>query len=382
LQTTNDQQQTNPNFLCSYKHVMALVTVSVNAEMKKESFEYVICPGRNQTAGYPHYTTTTVNDSAEVGPVWMNPFSVQYTEGSSYQETYAINNGQILYPSFITAETGTVNTIASEEYCSGDTTATTCTYTELNNISAQGVIEDQLFAQESNAPIPQQDAHSIIAEQSNSLRAVTADDGGVFAGYTSPVPSPLCSVGRNNSSHTVRTMKATDEWLKRNYEVAKGETLLHSTLQSHYHRHCKENKLHPVSIPTLGRRVRKVFPAVEKRRLGKRGDSKYHYCGIRVIPESAIYQLTAVCSRPSSQLIHKLPQCSGGRRRAIQKTENQYEQNMNHSQSFNDLNSSSQHHYHHQESQNDDQVTLKKRTEGRASFRRYRKCQFQFSYPE
>jgi hypothetical protein len=77
-----------------------------------------------------------------------------------------------------------------------------------------------------------------------------------------------------------------------------------------------------------------------------------------------------------------LPQCSGGRRHAIQKTKNQSEQNMNHSQSFSDSNSSSQHHYHYQESQNDDQVTLKKRTEGRASFRHYRKCQFQFSYPE
>jgi hypothetical protein len=154
---------------------MALVTVSVNAATKKESFEYDICPGRNQTAGsttnvgYPHYTTTTVNDSAEVGPVWMNPFSVQYAEDSSYQETYAINNGQIQYPSFITAETGTVNTTASEEYYSGDTTATTRTYTQLNNFSAQGVNEGQLFAQESDAYIPQQDVgpdmtHSIIAE--------------------------------------------------------------------------------------------------------------------------------------------------------------------------------------------------------------------------
>jgi hypothetical protein len=377
---------------------MAHDAVSVNAATKRECFEYDVCPGPNQIAGtatnvgYPHYTTTTVTDSAEVGPdtafvtAWMYPFSVQYAEGSTYQDTYAINNGQILSPLFITAETGTVNTTTSEEHYSEATTATTSTYTQLTNFSAQGVNEGQLLAEESDTYITQQDAgpdmtHSFIAEQSDNLQAVTADVGGVFAGCTSPDPSSLCSVARINSSHTAPTLKLTDEWLKRNYEVAKDETLLHSTLQSHYHRHCKENNLRPVSVAILGRRVRKVFPAVEKRRLGKRGDSKYHYCGIRAIPESAIYQLTAVCSRPSSQLLYKLPSDSGDRC-AIQKTEKQYDQNMNQSPSFNESNSSSQHRYHHQESQNDDPVTLKKRAEGRASFRLYRKCQFQFSYPE
>jgi hypothetical protein len=300
---------------------MAVVTVSVNAARKRECFEYAVCPGPNQIAGtatnveYPHHTTTTVTDSAEVEPVWMHPFSVQYADGSAYQDTYAINNGQILYPLFRTAETGTANTTASAEHYSGDTTATTYEYTQLKNVPAQGVNEGQLLVQESDAYIAQQDVgpdmtHSFIAEQSDSLQAVTADVGG----YISPVPSPLCSAVRKNSAHTVCPLKATDEWLKRNYEVTKDETLLHSTLQNHYHRHCKENNLHPVSIATLGIRVRKVFPAVEKKRLGKRGDSKYHYCGIRAIPESAMYQLTAVCSRPSSQLLYKLAPGSGGKR--------------------------------------------------------------------
>jgi hypothetical protein len=371
--------------------MMSGVTVTVNVAMKREYFEHDGCPGPNQIAGsetnvgYPHYTTITVADSAEVRPGtevathWKHPFSVQHVEGSAYQDMYAINNGQILYPVFMMAGTGSVNTTSSDEHHSGDTIATT--YTQLENHSAQGVGEGQLLAQESGAYITQQYigpdmTHSFVAEQSDSLQAVTADVDGIVAGYTSSVPSPPCSDGRINSSHTVCTLKDTDEWLKRNYEVAKGEILLRSTLQSHYHRHCRKNNLHPVSIPVLGRRVRNVFPGVESRRLGKRGDTKYHYCGIRVISGSAKYQLSeesnpAACSRPSSQLLCKLPSGSGGKGSAIQKTEIQYEQHLDHSPSSNYSNSSLQYHYHSQGSQKTSHIC-----------RHYRICRFQSRYPE
>lgn len=80
-----------------------------------------------------------------------------------------------------------------------------------------------------------------------------------------------------------------------------------------------------------------------------RGNSKYHYYGIRIIPGSSLHQLTedgtssAVRQQPSSQKRYKLlsgssSSGSGG----SQKIENQYEQNTNHSASSNHSGSSPQ----------------------------------------
>jgi hypothetical protein len=83
-----------------------------------------------------------------------------------------------------------------------------------------------------------------------------------------------------------------------------------------------------------------------------RGNSKYHYYGIRVIPGSALNQLsedgttTNVRQQPSSQKRYKFLSGSGGSGsgNATPKIENQYEQNTNHSASSNHSNSSPQVH--------------------------------------
>jgi hypothetical protein len=58
---------------------------------------------------------------------------MQYAEDSAYQDTYSINDEQLLNLMFGTVGTGTLNTTASEEHYSGDTTATI--YTELHKES-------------------------------------------------------------------------------------------------------------------------------------------------------------------------------------------------------------------------------------------------------
>jgi len=81
-----------------------------------------------------------------------------------------------------------------------------------------------------------------------------------------------------------------------------------------------------------------------------RGNSKYHYYGIRVIPGSALNQLSDdgtssnVRQQPSSQKRYKFLSGSGssGSGNATPKIENQYEQNTNHSASSNHSNSSPQ----------------------------------------
>lgn len=77
-------------------------------------------------------------------------------------------------------------------------------------------------------------------------------------------------------------------WLVDNYETAEGVSLPRSTLYNHYMRHCKENKLDAVNAASFGKLIRSVFTGLRTRRLGTRGNSKYHYYGIRIKPGSNI----------------------------------------------------------------------------------------------
>uniref|UniRef100_A0A183D1C9 RFX-type winged-helix domain-containing protein n=1 Tax=Gongylonema pulchrum TaxID=637853 RepID=A0A183D1C9_9BILA len=78
------------------------------------------------------------------------------------------------------------------------------------------------------------------------------------------------------------------QWLINNYEPADGTSLPRCTLYSHYIKHCNENKLEPVNAASFGKLIRSVFHGLRTRRLGTRGNSKYHYYGIRIKPDSPL----------------------------------------------------------------------------------------------
>lgn len=54
-----------------------------------------------------------------------------------------------------------------------------------------------------------------------------------------------------------------------------------SSLYAHYLRHCAAHRLEPVNAASFGKLIRSVFVGLRTRRLGTRGNSKYHYYGIR-----------------------------------------------------------------------------------------------------
>ncbi|XP_047986381.1 transcription factor RFX3 [Leguminivora glycinivorella] len=78
-----------------------------------------------------------------------------------------------------------------------------------------------------------------------------------------------------------RMPPATVQWLLDNYETADGVSLPRSTLYAHYLRHCSAHRLDPVNAASFGKLIRSVFVGLRTRRLGTRGNSKYHYYGIR-----------------------------------------------------------------------------------------------------
>lgn len=104
-------------------------------------------------------------------------------------------------------------------------------------------------------------------------------------------------------AHTIRAAPASVQWLCDNYETAEGVSLPRSTLYNHYLRHCQEQKLDPMNPASFGKLIRSVFLGLRTRRLGTRGNSQYHYYGIRIKSMSVLNQLTndqLGASRPHS----------------------------------------------------------------------------------
>uniref|UniRef100_K1S058 Transcription factor RFX3 n=1 Tax=Magallana gigas TaxID=29159 RepID=K1S058_MAGGI len=93
-------------------------------------------------------------------------------------------------------------------------------------------------------------------------------------------------------THTTRASPATVQWLIDNYETAEGVSLPRSTLYNHYLRHCQEQNLDPMNPASFGKLIRSVFLGLRTRRLGTRGNSKYHYYGIRIKANSPLNQIT------------------------------------------------------------------------------------------
>uniref|UniRef100_A0A1A7WIG2 Regulatory factor X, 1b (Influences HLA class II expression) n=2 Tax=Iconisemion striatum TaxID=60296 RepID=A0A1A7WIG2_9TELE len=97
--------------------------------------------------------------------------------------------------------------------------------------------------------------------------------------------------GLSYSSPNSRAPPATVQWLLENYEGAEGVSLPRCTLYYHYLLHCQEQKLEPVNAASFGKLIRSVFMGLRTRRLGTRGNSKYHYYGLRIKSGSPLLRL-------------------------------------------------------------------------------------------
>ncbi|VTJ52065.1 Hypothetical predicted protein [Marmota monax] len=79
--------------------------------------------------------------------------------------------------------------------------------------------------------------------------------------------------------------------LEENYEIAEGVCIPRSALYMHYLDFCEKNDTQPVNAASFGKIIRQQFPQLTTRRLGTRGQSKYHYYGIAVKESSQYYDV-------------------------------------------------------------------------------------------
>ncbi|XP_030052764.1 MHC class II regulatory factor RFX1 isoform X2 [Microcaecilia unicolor] len=119
----------------------------------------------------------------------------------------------------------------------------------------------------------------------------TAGGGATGAGTYVIQGGYMLGSSSQSYSHTARASPATVQWLLDNYETAEGVSLPRSTLYCHYLMHCQEQKLEPVNAASFGKLIRSVFMGLRTRRLGTRGNSKYHYYGLRIKGNSSLLRL-------------------------------------------------------------------------------------------
>lgn len=162
--------------------------------------------------------------------------------------------------------------------------------------------EATIFAQQATTP------YLDAGQQPQNFTAATAP-GAVSSGQTYLQVTPAgasMQAQRHPITHTTRASPATVQWLVDNYETAEGVSLPRSTLYNHYLQHCQANKLDAVNAASFGKLIRSVFMGLRTRRLGTRGNSKYHYYGIRIKPSSPLNALSdesqvAMRQSPSTQ---------------------------------------------------------------------------------
>ena len=116
--------------------------------------------------------------------------------------------------------------------------------------------------------------------------AAAAAAGGGGGGAAKPAAAAAATQQAVNpyAHNLTRTSPETVEWLHVNFAAAEHISLARSTLYDYYKDHCATVKSDPNSLnaASFGKLIRSVFPKLKTRRLGTRGNSRYHYYGIRV----------------------------------------------------------------------------------------------------
>ncbi|XP_059201201.1 MHC class II regulatory factor RFX1 isoform X2 [Centropristis striata] len=151
-------------------------------------------------------------------------------------------------------------------------------------------------------PTSESDISGSVTSQAVSVATAGANSGGASAGGGGYVIQGGYVLGggaaagggggaQSYSSPNSRAPPATVQWLCDNYEGAEGVSLPRCTLYYHYLLHCQEQKLEPVNAASFGKLIRSVFMGLRTRRLGTRGNSKYHYYGLRIKSGSPLLRL-------------------------------------------------------------------------------------------
>lgn len=69
-----------------------------------------------------------------------------------------------------------------------------------------------------------------------------------------------------------------------------------SRVYTHYAQRCGNDRVDTLNPASFGKLVRVIFPGIATRRLGQRGESKYHYVNLTLIDENQVAQSVRAAS--------------------------------------------------------------------------------------
>ncbi|KAG6814186.1 hypothetical protein H0H92_000863 [Tricholoma furcatifolium] len=183
--------------------------------------------------------------------------------------------------------------------------------TDLSSIGKGPVRPSHIRARVAASPYPR-DTDSVHSSSSETedismyLSAGPTEYGGMFSahpsmGHSPDTIHPSNAFGRMAISpdhaleklaanvRVATTTSASDRakqifvqaWLTANYAPYPDGNVPRQGLYFSYRRVCDQYGIPHINTATLGKAIRLCFPTIKTRRLGVRGNSKYHYCGIR-----------------------------------------------------------------------------------------------------
>ncbi|XP_067237591.1 MHC class II regulatory factor RFX1a isoform X2 [Chanodichthys erythropterus] len=221
--------------------------------IRSSSFPYTETPLYTQTTAGQYYETTPASGSEATSP--GTPLTVSVTTGSPGVSMFVAGTGQIVANPTTAAGGGVTAVVAA-------------TGTAANGSGDSG--------SEANGS-----SGSYVIQGGYMLAGSGTGNSGNGHGYPHPT----------RASPTTLSSGPQVQWLLDNYETAEGVSLPRSTLYCHYLLHCQEQKLEPVNAASFGKLIRSVFMGLRTRRLGTRGNSKYHYYGLRIKASSSLLRL-------------------------------------------------------------------------------------------
>ncbi|XP_039542579.1 MHC class II regulatory factor RFX1a isoform X3 [Pimephales promelas] len=221
--------------------------------IRSSSFPYTETPLYTQTTAGQYYESTPASGSEATSP--GTPLTVSVTTGSPGVSMFVAGTGQIVANPTTAAVGGVTAVVAA-------------TGTSANGSGDSGG--------EANGS-----SGSYVIQGGYMLAGSGTSSSGNGHGYPHPT----------RASPSTLSSGPQVQWLLDNYETAEGVSLPRSTLYCHYLLHCQEQKLEPVNAASFGKLIRSVFMGLRTRRLGTRGNSKYHYYGLRIKANSSLLRL-------------------------------------------------------------------------------------------
>uniref|UniRef100_A0A8C2DNA5 Regulatory factor X, 1a (influences HLA class II expression) n=1 Tax=Cyprinus carpio TaxID=7962 RepID=A0A8C2DNA5_CYPCA len=239
----------------TYINVCYYVRADANytSTIRSSSFPYTEAPLYTQTTAGQYYETTPASGSEATSP--GTPLTVSVTTGSPGVSMFVAGTGQIVANPTTVAGGGVTAVVAT-------------TGTAANGSGDSGG--------EANGS-----SGSYVIQGGYMLAGSGTGSSGNGHGYPHPT----------RASPATLSSGPQVQWLLDNYETAEGVSLPRSTLYCHYLLHCQEQKLEPVNAASFGKLIRSVFMGLRTRRLGTRGNSKYHYYGLRIKASSSLLRL-------------------------------------------------------------------------------------------